>query len=105
MELELLDNLHAPGGREQVTSRPAWRVRVAPSQVIWAFVEERNGQPWVTGYPRYQVDPVRAALPDVAGFVVGAGAGIFIGVVIGGLPGAVLGGIIGALFGAAGGLQ
>ena len=100
--MELLDDIRSPSGRERVTRRPAWRVRVGPEQVRWAFVEEHNGQVWITGWAVHPVDPVRAPDP-VAGLVVGGGAGALVGAALAGPAGAVVGGIIGALFGAGGG--
>lgn len=97
----VLDDIHAPSGRELVTNRPAWRVRVADDRVVWAFVEVRNGQIWITGYPRYGVERARPAPNPVGGAVVGAGAGALIGGALGGPPGALVGGLVGLLFGGA----
>lgn len=99
----LLDDFNAPGGLEQVTKRPVWRVRMDDGRVLWAYVQERNGKIWISGYPRYQVDAHHRKPEPAAGLVVGAGAGALIGGALGGPPGALVGGILGALFGAGGG--
>lgn len=38
----LLDALDEPSGRELVTQRPAWRVRLETEQESWAFVEQQG---------------------------------------------------------------
>lgn len=103
--MRLLDLPENPSGREQVTQRPAWRVQLDDGRVLWAFIEQHNGQLFVTGYPMYAVDTVQPATQPGAGFLVGAGAGALLGAALGGPGGAVLGGIVGALLGASGSRQ
>lgn len=102
MYMELLDPLHQPAGTEQLTQRPAWRVRMDDGQVRWAYIEERAGQVWIAGYPRYPVEFRRRKPDPAAGAVVGTGAGIVIGGALGGPPGAIIGGLLGLLLGAGG---
>lgn len=97
MIMKLLDPLDEPSGRELVTQRPAWRVRLSDERVLWAFVEERDGQLWVTGYPSHRVERAQPARNPAAGAVVGLGAGALIGGALGGPGGAIIGGLIGAV--------
>ena len=100
--MQLLDAFDEPSGRELVTQRPAWRIRLANGRVRWAFIEQRGGRLWVTGYPQYQVERVRPTRQPAAGAIVGAGTGALIGAALGGPAGAVVGGIIGAVLVASG---
>lgn len=95
--MELLDAFHEPSGREVVTQRPTWRVRLADGRVRWAFIEQRGGRLLVTGYAQYQVERVRPSRQPAAGAVVGASAGALLGAALGGPAGALIGGIIGAV--------
>lgn len=98
----LLDALDEPSGRELVTQRPAWRVRLETEQESWAFVEQQGNQLLITGYPTYQVEPVAAARQPAAGAIVGAGAGALLGGALGGPAGALIGGFIGMILVASG---
>lgn len=99
----LIDDLRAPSGREQITLRPAWRLRRDDGVVFWAFVQEQEGKIWITGYPQYHVEQTHSQPNAVTGAFVGAGAGAAVGGAIGGPPGALLGGLLGLLLGASSG--
>lgn len=95
--LVVLDPVGLPSGREQVTRRPAWRIRTSDGATLWAFVERREGRLVVTGYPVHQVDVLRSAPKPVGNAVVGASFGALIGAALGGPAGAWVGGAIGAV--------
>lgn len=103
--MQLMDPIDSPRGREQVTNRFAWRIRHDNGSPGWAFVELRQGQIWVTGYPTYPVELLQPATGTSAGLAAGAGVGVLLGAAVGGPAGAVVGGILGALLGAAAGQQ
>jgi hypothetical protein len=100
--MNLLDDIRAPSGREMVTLRPAWRVQRDDGAVVWAFVFERDGKLWISGYPSNPVQFVVRQPNTVAGALVGAGAGAAVGAALGGPPGAIVGGVSGLVFGASG---
>lgn len=108
--MELLDDINAPSGRERYTERPAWVIVLDDRQTTrWAFVEEHEETIWISGYPRYPVDPVPLPEPppprptnQVPGAFIGASAGVVAGAALAGPPGAIVGGLLGLLLGASG---
>lgn len=99
----LLDPIQTPSGRERITRRPAWRLRLNDGRIVWAFAEPMgNGRVRITGYPSHPVDRAQSQPADGAKVIAGAGAGALIGGALAGPQGAVVGGLLGALFGIGG---
>lgn len=104
-EMYLIDELDRPGGREDVTNRPVWRVHVGPRSVRWAYIEDRGGRVKITGYPQHRVRQTAADPNPMAGAIAGASAGAIAGVLFGGGPGVAVGALVGALLGGLGGFS
>ncbi len=82
-----------------MTRRPVWRVRDEDGRELWAYVEVRGNEPFITGYAKYKVQPHHHAtvLSMMVGSVIGAGVGYWMG----GWFGALMGGVYGVMVGAA----